>query len=80
MPEYKYRCEDCGEVITIRRRMSEEKTAGKCPQCDGMNLHRVFFPVGISVKGGLLTEARSCCGRDAPCSTPPCSESGVCER
>ncbi len=80
MPEYKYRCQDCGKITVIRRKMSENKFPNTCPQCDGKNLNRAFSSVGISVQGASLSEASLCCGREAPCNTSPCSDSGVCQR
>ena len=80
MPMYRYLCEECGEITRISRRMIEEKVPDKCTQCGSRKLSRVFSPVGISVKGDSSTEASPCCGRDTPCSAPPCSDSGVCER
>jgi len=80
MPMYKYRCEDCGGITKISRRMSEEKAPDKCTQCGSRKLSRVFSPVGISVKGASSPEASTCCGRDSSCSVPPCSDSDVCQR
>jgi len=51
MPTYKYRCEECGEVIEISRKMKEEKTPDKCNKCGSTKLSRIFSPVGVSVKG-----------------------------
>lgn len=80
MPVYKYLCEDCGKTTRISRRMTDERTPDKCVECGSTRLSRVFSRVGISVKGTSSTEASSCCGQDTPCSTPPCSDSGVCQR
>jgi putative FmdB family regulatory protein len=80
MPVYKYLCEECGGITKISRRMSEEKAPDKCSQCGSTKLRRVFSLVGISVKGTSSTEASTCCGTDTPCSAPPCSDSGVCQR
>lgn len=80
MPVYKYLCEECGKITKISRRMLEEKAPDKCIHCGGTKLRRVYSPVGISVKGASSTEISTCCGRDGPCSTPPCSDSGVCQR
>ncbi|MEA1963962.1 MAG: zinc ribbon domain-containing protein [Candidatus Aerophobetes bacterium] len=51
MPTYKYRCEECGEVIKISHKMNEEKTPGKCNKCGSAKLSRIFSLGGISVKG-----------------------------
>ena len=80
MPVYKYLCEECGGITKISRRMSEQKPPDKCIQCGSRKLSRVFSPVGISVKGTSSPETSTCCGRDSPCSAPPCSDSGVCQR
>ncbi len=80
MPVYKYLCEECGKITKISCRMTEKKTPEKCIQCGSTELRRVYSPVGISVKGASSTEASTCCGRDSPCSTPPCSDGGVCQR
>ena len=80
MPTYKYLCEDCGGITKISHRMTEDKTPDKCIQCGSTKLHRVYSSVGMSVKGASSMEAGSCCGRDTPCSAPPCSDSGLCQR
>jgi len=79
MPTYKYRCEECGQIIKISCKMNEEKTPDKCNKCGSTKLSRIFSPVGIFVKGGSLTEGSTCCGRDTPCDIPPCAD-GTCQR
>jgi putative FmdB family regulatory protein len=80
MPVYKYLCEECGGITKISRRMTEQKTPDKCIQCGSRKLSRVYSPVGISVKGASSTEISTCCGKDSPCSAPPCSDGGVCQK
>jgi len=80
MPMYKYLCEDCGGITKVSRRMTEQKTPNKCTHCGSRKLSRVYSPVGMSVKATSPAEDSTCCGRDSPCSTPPCSDGGVCQK
>ncbi len=77
---YKYLCKDCGGMTKIFHRMTEDKAPDKCIQCGSAKLRGVYSPLGISVKGASLLEAYPCCGRETPCNTSPCSDSGVCQR
>jgi len=78
MPRYRFVCEDCGRITEVVRRMTDEKSPGRCRHCGSSKLRRVFSAVAMSVKGDAWEQAGSCCGRDEPCSSPPCSETGIC--
>lgn len=83
MPIYEYRCEQCGRISEflegIGKRDNEKRI---CKNCGSKNLHKIFSTSyvnsGNSFVGGQ--NGKTCCGREERCDTPPCSESGECER
>jgi len=77
MPIYDYRCRQCGEVCEVFLR-SVDGEPGKCPNCGSEGLERLIST--FSVLGGGLGEGSTCCGRDSPCESPPCSADDICRR
>ena len=88
MPTYEYLCESCGYRFEKFQNMSDAPIK-ECPKC-GKELKKLIG-TGIAVisksKGLHQTdyknsndEGKTCCGRDEPCDTPPCSDDGICER
>ena len=77
MPIYDYRCCQCGQVCEVFLR-SLDAEPGKCPNCGSEGLERLVST--FSVLGGGLGEGSTCCGRDSPCESPPCSTDDVCRR
>jgi putative FmdB family regulatory protein len=77
MPIYDYRCGQCGEVCEVFQRSQDEKPA-RCPSCGSESLERLVST--FSVLGSGLGEGSTCCGRDTPCESPPCSADDVCRR
>lgn len=43
MPEYGYRCDECGQDHAINCRMGKAPKAPACPTC-GEAMHRIFHP------------------------------------
>jgi putative FmdB family regulatory protein len=84
MPNYEYKCGNCGYKFEKYQKMSD-KPIEKCPKCGG-TIRRLFSKdVGIIFKGpGFYStdyrrnksEDRTCCGRTEPCEKPPCSNDG----
>ena len=77
MPIYDYRCRQCGQVCEVFLRSLDAKPA-KCPNCGSEGLERLVS--AFSVLGGGLGEGSTCCGRDSPCESPPCSTDDICRR
>jgi putative FmdB family regulatory protein len=77
MPIYDYRCRQCGEVCEVFQRSQDEKSAS-CPSCGSASLERLVST--FSVLGSGPSEGITCCGRDSPCESPPCSTDDVCRR
>jgi putative FmdB family regulatory protein len=50
MPTYEYVCVDCGERVEVVQSFSDGPLE-MCVACGG-KLRKVFFPVGIQLKGG----------------------------
>jgi putative FmdB family regulatory protein len=46
MPVYEYHCQDCGQLLTIRRSLSETSQP-RCSACGSGNLNRLISPVSI---------------------------------
>jgi putative FmdB family regulatory protein len=77
MPIYDYRCRQCGQVCEVFQRTLDAKP-GKCPSCGSETLERLIS--AFSVLGSGAGEGTTCCGRDTPCDSPPCSADDVCRR
>ena len=46
MPFYEFRCEDCGERLTIRRSFSDTSLP-RCTRCKGKDLTRLISQVSV---------------------------------
>ena len=88
MPTYEYECEKCGKHFEKLQDMSDEPLK-RCPECDGPVRRLISAGAGIIFKGSGFYETdykrssitatscgrdKICCGRDVPCSTPPCEK------
>ena len=52
MPEYDYRCEDCGHEFSVHLSMSDHTEKDKehaihCPKCDSENVRHVIHSVNV---------------------------------
>lgn len=89
MPTYEYECEECGQRFERFQQMSD-KPIKRCPHCSGQVRRLIGAGSAVLFKGsgahangsrrssgssGLRCDrTRPCCGREEPCSTPPCEE------
>jgi putative FmdB family regulatory protein len=86
MPTYEYECRDCGNRFERFQSMSAPPLR-MCPECGGKVRRLIGAGAGVIFKGsgfhandyGSQTVSRTrcgkdktCCGREVPCSTPPC--------
>ena len=51
MPIYEYECQNCGEVIEMRMKMSDPHPE-KCPKCEGGPLNKLMSSTAFHLKGG----------------------------
>ena len=88
MPTYEYECNICGHRFERFQKMSAEPIK-KCPNCNG-KVRRLFSGgAGLIFKGSGFSNTdnrqnkptqtrcgntKTCCGRDDPCTTPPCDK------
>lgn len=73
MPIYEYRCDTCGEVTELLRKMNDADTAAKCSHCGSKKTRRVqsvFAAVSDSVA------VKECPASGAPCTK--CMNDGHC--
>jgi len=82
MPIYEYKCKNCGKVNEFLVGVGQENVEIKCNWCGSKELEKIFSRSFISMSGRIVgsQEGKTCCGRDEPCDTPPCSDGGVCRR
>jgi putative FmdB family regulatory protein len=80
MPIYEYRCQNCGKVVEVLQRSFKQNEPLVCPDCGSTEMKRMISPPGSIVMGGSTPKGTTCCGREERCSTPPCSDDGVCGR
>ncbi len=90
MPTYEYECQECGYRFEKFQNMSDEPLES-CPECGGKLKRLIGKGAGVIFKGlgfyatdykkssSFSSEGKTCCGRDEPCDTPPCSD-GICKR
>ena len=78
MPIYEYRCEDCGKASEILHRSFKQEEVPACPHCGSTKMLRLISSPGSIVMRDSSPHGTTCCGREERCSTPPCSEDGVC--
>lgn len=71
MPEYEFRCGNCGEKVTIRATISEKEKGLKCPRCGSKDLHQMF--TGIT-----FISSSSGPGSDSSSFPPGCIPGGGC--
>ena len=77
MPIYEYRCRQCGAVSEVLVRNAVDEGKVKCKECGSAKVEKQLSAAAVAVKNGRAStpscgrEVR-CCGRDAPCDTPPC--------
>lgn len=88
MPTYEYKCNTCGKHFEKFQNMSDEPIK-VCPECGGQVTRLIGAGAGIIFKGSgfYATDYKqqsgprtrcgkdtTCCGRDVPCDSPPCSD------
>jgi len=76
MKIYEFRCEDCGSIFEL---LKDETAKLSCSICGSSNIKRMFS-LPLIVKDYAKSEGKTCCGRDERCSSPPCSNDGMCIR
>jgi putative FmdB family regulatory protein len=69
MPVYTYRCENCGHQFDKYQSFNEEPLK-VCPSCGKYQLHKIYFPAGVSFKGTgfYVTDKRN--GSSSTSSSP----------
>jgi putative FmdB family regulatory protein len=85
MPTYEYECRKCQQRFEQFQSMTD-KALTVCPTCGGP-LRRLlgtgaavifrgsgFRRADYSESGTRCGQQQPCCGRDAPCETPPCGD------
>lgn len=50
MPIYEYQCANCGHVLEILQKISEEPLK-KCPECNKESLQKLISAAGFQLKG-----------------------------
>jgi len=88
MPTYEYKCTQCGHRFERFQNMTD-RPVRVCPECGGPTERLISGGGGIIFKGSGFYETdyknkgaaktrcgkgSTCCGRDEPCTTPPCKE------
>jgi len=82
MPIYEYKCKDCGNVSEFLVGVAQEKSEIKCSYCNSRRLDKILSQSFVSTDGHMIGAqgGKTCCGRSERCDTPPCSDSGTCQR
>ncbi len=68
MPLYRYRCEDCGNIMQVLEGVGRDEGEVKCRNCGSKNLIRLL-PQTLSVKSSETAQGE-CCGMTTPCDNP----------
>lgn len=82
MPIYEYKCKNCGKVSEFLEVVGEGKIERFCKHCGSRELTKIISVSNVSSSGHFIGSqgGKTCCGRDEPCETPPCSDDGICKR
>ncbi|MEW6685937.1 MAG: zinc ribbon domain-containing protein [Candidatus Edwardsbacteria bacterium] len=80
MPIYEYQCQNCRKVVEVLQKGFTQNEPLVCPDCGSTEMKRMISSPGVIVMGGSTPKGTTCCGREERCSTPPCSDDGVCGR
>ena len=82
MPIYEYKCKNCGKISEFLEGVGEGKIEKVCKHCDSRELTKIISASFVSVSGHFIGSqgGKTCCGREEPCETPPCSDDGICKR
>lgn len=80
MPLFCFHCDECGHRYELLLPFADADTA-RCPEC-GAPLHRLLTAPSDYRTLRPRPPARTCCGAEERCDTPPCSDggSGCCPR
>ena len=83
MPIYEYECEDCKKKVEILHKRLEQKEDINCPDCGSNKMKKLVSLPFINTNSPLDVAKKkaptTCCGKDTPCTTPPCSTDGTCK-
>lgn len=63
MPNYDYKCAECGNIFTLSHERTAERKGYQCTQCGGTETKRLYtFAVGVTKKSpaDFCPSARSC--------------------
>ncbi len=83
MPIYEYQCENCGKTTEVLHKRLKEKEPISCLNCGSTKMKKLISLPFINTNSPLDVKKKApttCCGKDTPCDTPPCSTDGVCKR
>ena len=82
MPIYEYRCKNCGKISEFLEAVGEGRVERVCEHCGSGELTKIISVSNVSSSGHSIDSqgSKTCCGRDEPCETPPCSDDGICKR
>ncbi len=79
MPIYQYQCQECGELSEFLMPAVANSRAVYCASCGSSNLEKKITAPGM-VKAHNNASGTTCCGREEPCETSPCSTGEQCWR
>ncbi len=68
MPIYDFRCRECGRVLKIFLRDTNQMA--RCSGCGSDNMERLFS-TSYMIKMNASAPGTTCCGRTERCETPP---------
>lgn len=82
MPIYEYRCHDCGKTSELLVGMTQDDREVRCKYCGSNKMDKMLSRSNIAKQhgSGSYSGGQTCCGKDRPCDSPPCSDDGVCKR
>ena len=78
MPIYDFQCRSCGKISEMFVR-DLNGTFVNCPDCSSKDMEKLISAPAI-MKMTTSTDNTTCCGREDPCETSPCSTGEQCRR
>ncbi|HIC89904.1 MAG TPA: zinc ribbon domain-containing protein [Anaerolineae bacterium] len=74
MPLYEYQCDDCQCCFELLRLAGQADAAAPCPQCGGVQTHRLLSRFAAFSRGGNGEASRSLAGSSCSgCAATSCS-------
>ena len=80
MPVYEYKCNECGGVLSLMRKMGQGAEDLICPSCGGKEMHKLLSATNVGASSKAFECPSGSCGMGMPGGMPMggCPGSHIC--